>query len=242
MNRLNIFLIRLFLSVCFMVISVPLFSQRTTREQYISMYKDIAVKQMNMYGIPASIIMAQACLESDNGNSTLAKRANNHFGIKCHNGWSGPGYLHDDDKKNECFRKYSSPEESFKDHSEFLKNGQRYKFLFSFGSTDYQSWAHGLKSAGYATNPKYAQLLIKVIEDNDLHKLDLAGDSQSLADNSLYHSSDSSSTGRPANVSKAMQKAEKRAYKKRLKEQKRQMKLMRKNQRKAVNKGKNSIY
>lgn len=226
MSRLNIFLIRLFLSVSFIVISVPLLSQRISREQYISMYKDIAVKQMTLYGIPASIIMAQACLESDNGNSTLAKNANNHFGIKCHNGWNGPGYLHDDDKKNECFRKYSSPEESFKDHSEFLKNGQRYKFLFSYGSTDYQSWAHGLKSAGYATTPKYAQLLIKVIEENDLHKLDFAD----------------TSTDNPTNVSKAMQKAEKRAYKKRLKEQKRQMKLMRKNQRKAVNKGKNSIY
>lgn len=242
MYRLNILFSKLILSICFIVISIPLFSQRISREEYILRYKDVAVRQMNLYGIPASIIMAQACLESDNGNSALARNANNHFGIKCNNGWSGPGYLHDDDKKNECFRKYNSPEESFKDHSEFLKNGQRYRFLFSYSNSDYVSWAHGLKSAGYATNPKYAQLLIKVIEENDLHKLDFADSYSQRSINTVYQTDDSTFTDKQANVSKAMQKAEKRAYKKRLKEQKRQMKQMRKNQRKAVNKGKNSIY
>jgi hypothetical protein len=125
-----------------------------------------------MYGVPASIIMAQACLESDNGNSTLAAKANNHFGIKCHTTWDGEIIYHDDDKANECFRKYDTPNGSFFDHSDFLRSRDRYVALFSLSSTDYKGWAHGLKKAGYATNPMYAELLIKIIEENKLYELD----------------------------------------------------------------------
>ncbi len=127
---------------------------------------------MKQYGVPASIALAQGMLESDNGNSTLAIKANNHFGIKCHKNWTGPTIYHDDDKKNECFRKYPSAEQSFTDHSLFLRGTKRYSFLFEFDPTDYRAWAHGLKKAGYATNPSYPELLIKVIEDNQLYRFD----------------------------------------------------------------------
>lgn len=147
-------------------------AQTMNRAQYIEKYKDIAIRQMRSFGIPASIILAQASLESGNGNSYLAVSGNNHFGIKCHN-WSGQTIYHDDDHKNECFRKYSSPEESFNDHSMFLKHRARYSFLFDYDIRDYKSWAHGLKRAGYATNPQYAHLLIKIIEDNQLYRFDL---------------------------------------------------------------------
>lgn len=147
------------------------FAQEITRTQYINNYKHIAIRQMNQYGIPASIILAQGCLESGNGNSRLAIKANNHFGIKCHN-WTGKRIYHNDDKKGECFRKYNTPEDSFKDHSEFLRNGKRYQSLFDLKKTDYKAWAHGLKAAGYATNPKYAQMLITIIEENQLYQYD----------------------------------------------------------------------
>jgi LysM repeat protein len=127
---------------------------------------------MKMSGIPASIIMAQACLESDNGNSMLAVKANNHFGIKCHTTWDGEVIYHDDDRAKECFRKYDTPEGSFFDHSDFLRYRDRYAGLFSLSATDYKGWAHGLKKAGYATNPVYAELLIKIIEENKLYELD----------------------------------------------------------------------
>ncbi|MDR3184274.1 MAG: glucosaminidase domain-containing protein [Prevotellaceae bacterium] len=146
--------------------------RKTTREEYILKYKALSVRQMNITGIPASIIMAQACLESDNGNSRLAVEANNHFGIKCHKPWDGDKIYHDDDKKQECFRKYDTSEGSFFDHSEFLRNRDRYAALFSLPASDYKGWAHGLKKAGYATNPVYAELLIKIIEDNKLYELD----------------------------------------------------------------------
>lgn len=143
---------------------------RITRQQYIAQWKDVAIDQMHKYGIPASIKLAQGILESADGNSMLARQANNHFGVKCH-GWSGPGVYKDDDKRNECFRKYRSAQESFEDHSEFLMK-QRYAFLFHYKTTDYKSWAHGLKKAGYATNPKYPQLLIRIIEENKLYEFD----------------------------------------------------------------------
>ena len=230
----------------FLFFTNAVYPQRISREQYISRYKEIAIRQMNLYGIPASIIMAQACLESNNGNSELAKKANNHFGIKCNNGWTGEGYLYDDDEKNECFRRYGSAEDSFKDHSEFLKNGKRYAFLFSYSKTDYVSWARGLKQAGYATNPKYAELLIKIIDDNNLHRLDL-NDNHAHSSNhySVSNTSDNTSysTAKASyNTSKALTKIEKRELKRQFKEQKRQERLKRKMQRKAVNKGRNSIY
>lgn len=143
-----------------------------TREQYIDKYKNLALEQMDIYGIPASIKLAQAMLESDNGNGRLARVANNHFGIKCKSTWKGETVSHDDDAKGECFRKYASVEESFRDHSEFLDKSDRYQELFKLDPLDYKGWAYGLKKAGYATNPRYAELLIKIIDDNRLYLLD----------------------------------------------------------------------
>lgn len=149
----------------------PVLSQKMDRTEYILKYKDLAIKQMQTHGIPASITLAQACLESADGNSTLAREANNHFGIKCHN-WTGDTFLYDDDTRNECFRKYLTVEQSYQDHSDFLRYRERYKFLFDLDPTDYKSWAEGLKKAGYATNPSYAQSLIKIIEDYNLSQYD----------------------------------------------------------------------
>lgn len=142
------------------------------RQEYIARYSNLAREEMRRTGIPASITMAQALLESDNGNSYLARAGNNHFGIKCHKDWSGKKIYYDDDKRHECFRKYSSPEQSFRDHSEFLVNGSRYAFLFDLNPGDYKGWAKGLKKAGYATHPHYDKLLIRIIEENHLHELD----------------------------------------------------------------------
>ena len=135
------------------------------------MYREDAIREMERNSIPASITLAQGILESGDGNSPLARYANNHFGIKCHSDWTGKTFIQDDDKKNECFRKYKDPYESYKDHSDFLKKN-RYAFLFELKITDYKGWAHGLKKAGYATNPKYPHLLIKIIEENNLAQYD----------------------------------------------------------------------
>lgn len=165
----------------FMLLPVWLWSQNNDiRSNYIEKYKVTAVKKMLEHGIPASITLAQGILESGAGQSSLAKEANNHFGIKCHKGWTGDSYIMDDDMKNECFRKYNNAAESFEDHSLFLTTRSRYAFLFEYPVTDYKKWAHGLKKAGYATNPKYAHLLIKVIEDNNLHQYDKIKDLSEL--------------------------------------------------------------
>ncbi|MNY03358.1 Exo-glucosaminidase LytG precursor [compost metagenome] len=126
---------------------------------------------MNKYGIPASITLAQGIIESGSGNSSLAKYANNHFGIKCTSEWKGKAYYKDDDQANDCFRVYKDARESYKDHSEFLKR-KRYSFLFELDKNDYKNWAHGLKQAGYATNPKYPDLLINVIDKYQLYQYD----------------------------------------------------------------------
>lgn len=139
---------------------------------YIEKYKDIAMREMQDYKIPASITLAQGILESGNGNSELAKKSNNHFGIKCHKDWKGKRTYHDDDEKGECFRVYDSPADSYRDHSVFLTKGQRYAFLFDLKITDYKGWAKGLKKAGYATLPVYANVLIKLIEDYNLTQYD----------------------------------------------------------------------
>lgn len=139
---------------------------------YIEQYKDIAMREMQEYKIPASITLAQGLLESGNGKSELAKKSNNHFGIKCHKDWTGGRTYHDDDEKGECFRVYEDPEQSYRDHSKFLAERQRYAFLFEFKITDYQGWAKGLKQAGYATLPVYANILIKLIEDYNLTEYD----------------------------------------------------------------------
>lgn len=147
-------------------------TERTTREAYIEEYAPLAIEAQEEYGIPASITLAQGILESDSGNSRLATEANNHFGIKCKSDWTGGKIYHDDDEQDECFRSYRTAEESYEDHSVFLATGQRYAFLFDLEITDYEGWAHGLKKAGYATSPTYAERLIKIITDHQLYRYD----------------------------------------------------------------------
>ena len=162
-KQLSIFF---FLFSCFFV-----FSQNKT-ETYIEKYSQIAVDEMHRYNIPASITLAQGILESGNGESLLATEGNNHFGIKCHDNWNGETIIKDDDKEGECFRKYSKVVDSYKDHSLFLIERERYNSLFLLSITDYKAWAEGLKKAGYATNSKYSALLINLIEKYDLSRFD----------------------------------------------------------------------
>lgn len=150
---------------------LPLASDRNA-EAYIKQYADLAMSEMRRTGVPASITLAQAVIESDYGRSRLARVANNHFGIKCHNGWTGRRIYHNDDRRGECFRRYRDADESFRDHSDFLRRGSRYESLFYLRQDDYKGWARGLKSAGYATNPRYANMLIDMIERNRLHLYD----------------------------------------------------------------------
>lgn len=142
------------------------------REAYIEKYAPLAIDEMERSGVPASIKLAQAVLESADGTSSLARKSNNHFGIKCHD-WTGKTVNHDDDRNNECFRSYSTIEDSYRDHSDFLSTRTRYAFLFEIDPMDYKAWARGLKQAGYATSPEYANALIKIIEEYGLHKYDL---------------------------------------------------------------------
>lgn len=146
--------------------------RKYTSSDYIDMYKEDAKREMQLFHVPASITLAQGMLESDNGNSALAVYANNHFGIKCHKEWTGETYTQDDDDTNECFRKYPSVYDSYVDHSQFLRTRKRYAFLFELKVTDYKGWAKGLKEAGYATDPKYADRLIDIIERNKLYQYD----------------------------------------------------------------------
>jgi len=148
----------------------PNFTDFTTLS-YIEAFKTVAIEEMNTYGIPASITLAQGIIESGSGNSSLAKYANNHFGIKCTSEWRGKAYYKDDDKNNDCFRVYKDARESYKDHSEFLKR-KRYSALFELDKNDYVNWAKGLKQAGYATNPRYPDMLINTIEKYQLHQYD----------------------------------------------------------------------
>lgn len=147
-------------------------SQSTVRQQYVTTYAQIAVDEMNRSGIPASITLAQGILESGDGQSDLARKSNNHFGIKCHKDWTGERVYHDDDEKGECFRKYKNVRFSFEDHTDFLVRGSRYDFLFDLDLSDYKGWAKGLKKAGYATSPSYADRLIKIIEAAELYAYD----------------------------------------------------------------------
>ena len=153
--------------------------KRITTEEYIETYKNIAIQKQKEYKIPASITLAQGILESGSGNSILAQKANNHFGIKCHKGWTGKTFTMDDDAKDECFRKYKKVEDSYRDHSLFLTQRGRYSFLFEYNVTDYKKWAYGLKKAGYATNPKYPELLIRIIEKYNLQQYDKVKGSKS---------------------------------------------------------------
>ncbi|MDN3642424.1 glucosaminidase domain-containing protein [Lutimonas halocynthiae] len=172
---------------------------------YIGTYKNIAIDKMEKYKIPASITLAQGILESGNGLSTLAKKSNNHFGIKCHSGWKGKKVYHDDDKKGECFRKYPTPEGSFNDHSKFLTGRGRYEFLFDLKPDDYKAWAKGLKKAGYATDRKYPKKLISFIETFELYKyddlvLDEKGYKRSLKDEQYEYKDDDRSIAKNENV------------------------------------------
>ena len=154
----------------------------TPQERYIARFASIAVNEMYRSGVPASITLAQGIIESRSGQSALAVDGNNHFGIKCHNSWKGRTMLADDDRKDECFRVYDSAEESFRDHSDFLRYRDRYKFLFDFSVTDYKSWAYGLKQAGYATDPAYATKLIQCVENYNLSRFDRMTVAEALAE------------------------------------------------------------
>ena len=164
-------MIRILFISLFLFSNLFLFAQNKT-EVYISNFKDIAIVEMNQFGIPASITLAQGILESGNGESRLATEGNNHFGIKCHDNWNGETIIEDDDEKGECFRKYEKVADSYRDHSLFLTQRERYAFLFLLSPTKYKAWAKGLKKAGYATNPKYPSLLIDLIEKYNLDKFD----------------------------------------------------------------------
>jgi len=152
---------------------------------YITRYKDLAISEMKRTGVPAAITLAQGIHETEAGTSPLVKKSNNHFGIKCKDEWRGQSVSHDDDARGECFRKYAVAEDSYRDHSDFLKTRSNYASLFTLDPTDYQGWAYGLKKAGYATNPKYAQILIKLIQDYNLEDYTLIAMGKMKGDDAL---------------------------------------------------------
>ena len=160
---------------CSIVCFLQSAAQNITPQQYIEEYKDIAISEMKRMGVPAAITLAQGLLESQSGNSDLVKESNNHFGIKCKSTWTAETVSHDDDKPGECFRKYKTADDSYRDHSDFLRGSARYASLFQLNPTDYKDWAYGLKKAGYATNPKYPEILIKSIEKYNLEQYTLDG-------------------------------------------------------------------
>ena len=171
--------------------------KKLTTEDYINRFRDDAINDMMHTGVPASITLAQGILESSSGNSMLAREANNHFGIKCHSDWRGERVYKDDDAKNECFRKYPTALASFKDHSRFLRERSRYAFLFDYRITDYKAWAKGLKKAGYATNPRYADHLIRIIEQHELYQYDKGGRKVPLNERPDYSYGDPSAEFHP---------------------------------------------
>lgn len=167
---------KLIIIIVFFITGAVALSQETlTPEQYVAMYKDLAIREMKRMGVPAAITLAQGILETESGNSDLVKKSNNHFGIKCKATWTAASVTHDDDATGECFRAYKSAEESYRDHSNFLRGSDRYSFLFRYDVKDYKAWAYGLKKAGYATNPKYPAILIKHIEQYNLQQYTLMG-------------------------------------------------------------------
>jgi LysM repeat protein len=175
LQNLNPFMRRSFVLMLLNLVLCLSWSQsggKMTRFQYFEKFHDMAIWEMQRSGVPASITLAQGALESADGNSSLAREANNHFGIKCHDDWAGRKVYQDDDSRDECFRKYASVEDSYRDHTDYLKAKSRYAFLFELKLTDYKGWARGLKKAGYATSPTYADRLIKIIEDYDLFRYD----------------------------------------------------------------------
>lgn len=196
-------------SILALFVSICLSAQSNARKEYIVKYAQIAVAEMNRTGVPASITLAQGILESGNGKSELAAKSNNHFGIKCHSDWTGAKVYHDDDEKGECFRKYKKVQHSFEDHSDFLVRGSRYEFLFELAPTDYRGWAKGLKKAGYATAPDYADRLIKIIEEEDLYTYDRAvggfvsaGDRDSITKKATFTGPTLNGKGKPVKSAK----------------------------------------
>ncbi len=181
-----------FLAIAFAAIVLFVSAADTPQQRYIDRWAATAVREMYRSGVPASITLAQGILESRSGLSALAVEGNNHFGIKCHKDWKGKTMRVDDDRRRECFRVYDTAEESFRDHSDFLRYWDRYKFLFDFNTKDYESWAYGLKKAGYATDPSYPEKLIKIIEENGLSKYD------SMTQAQAARASSSSSKATPA--------------------------------------------
>ena len=167
MNKIGIILF--FLMGCFFQSS----AQYITAAQYIQEHKDMAIREMKRMGVPAAITLAQGLLETENGNSELVKKSNNHFGIKCKSSWTAGSVSHDDDAPGECFRVYKDADDSYRDHSNFLRGNDRYAFLFKLDPADYKGWAYGLRKAGYATNPRYPEILIKNIEANNLEQYSL---------------------------------------------------------------------
>ena len=167
MKKLKLFLI---LIICCLTLQAQ--TRNKQYEAYIKKYRELAVEEMKKYHIPASITLAQGLLESGAGQSALARKSNNHFGIKCGSDWYGKTVSHDDDARGECFRAYKHPKDSYEDHSKFLAGRPRYASLFNLNITDYRGWARGLKKAGYATNPRYADQLIGIIELYELYKYD----------------------------------------------------------------------
>jgi hypothetical protein len=190
--------------LCLFALSLVAQNRLKPYEEYIAKYSDIACNQQKIHGVPASIILAQGLLESGAGNSSLAQRSNNHFGIKCHASWTGDTVVFFDDGVNSCFRKYNKPEESFNDHSLFLVKGRRYASLFSLDVNDYKSWAIGLRAAGYATDPEYASKLIRIIETYDLDK---------IADRKAYGLSPESETQKTSESDKSNRKEQRQAMK-----------------------------
>ena len=201
---------------------ISLLAQGTPQERYIQKWAPTAVREMYRSGVPASITLAQGILESRYGLSALASEGNNHFGIKCHKDWKGKSMRYDDDAKGECFRVYDSADESFQDHSDFLRYRDRYKFLFELKTTDYKGWAYGLKKAGYATDPNYPAKLIKYIEDYKLYEYDTMtseeserlSEAESQKEESTSVGSETSKGGKTTVTKKAKSRKELRREKK----------------------------
>ena len=190
------------LLLSFSLMGTLLFAQSSNViRNYIATYKDIAIEEMQRTGVPAAITLAQGIHETSAGQSDLVKKSNNHFGIKCKDDWKGESVSHDDDAKGECFRKYNDPMDSYKDHSDFLKNRPHYAFLFKLDPTDYEAWAYGLKKAGYATNPRYPQILIKLIKDYDLEDYTLIAMNQKPSNSNVILASNTSTVGNESTAS-----------------------------------------
>lgn len=189
---------------CFLgVFQLTKAQQTAASASYVAMYKDIAMKEMIRTGVPASITLAQGILETESGQSDLVKASNNHFGIKCKTEWTGAKVYHDDDAKGECFRSYKTADESYRDHSDFLRNRPNYAFLFQLDATNYEGWAKGLRKAGYATNPAYAQMLVKIIVDNNLQQYTLLAMNQP---GEVSNGNDFFASNKPANSNQPAEK------------------------------------